>query len=37
MVLLKAACAACVIESASSNITILKGGHGLPLKRKISH
>ena len=27
------ACAAPVMESASSRITILNGGHGLPLKR----
>ena len=27
-----AACAAFVMESASSSITILKGGHGVPLK-----
>lgn len=31
MVRLKAAWAAEVIESASSRITILKGGHGFPL------
>lgn len=28
-----AACAACVIESASSKITILNAGQGRPLKR----
>lgn len=35
MVRLKAAWAAEVIESASSRITILKGGHGLPLNTHI--